>query len=258
MRRLGAILLLALPMAARASAPDTSPRPQTRLETPAPAVQAIRPNPRPQSEQMAAMTRAGSLPVTGPDASARPGLRPPEVVEQALFKKRKLRKGAVCGDLDIQGEEAGPVPGRISGCGIKGAVRVTSVSGVRLSQPALINCPTAKALNKWVRKGVQPAFRKRVVELRVAAHYACRPRNNQSGAKISEHGRGNAIDISGFVLKSGEIVTVLNDWGRRALKKAHRAACGPFGTVLGPNSDRFHNDHFHLDTARHRGGPYCR
>jgi hypothetical protein len=258
MKRLGALLLLGLPMAAPASAPETSPRPQTRLSAPASDPQAIRPNPRPRSDQMAAMDSAVGLPVTGPGVSARPGLRPPEVAEQALFKRRKLRKGAVCGDLDIQGEEAGPVPGRISGCGIDGAVRVTSVSGVRLSQPALINCPTAKALNNWVRKGVQPAFRKRVVELRVAAHYACRPRNNQSGAKISEHGRGKAIDISGFVLKNGEIVTVLNDWGSRPLKKAHRAACGPFGTVLGPNSDRFHRDHFHLDTARHRGGPYCR
>jgi len=38
----------------------------------------------------------------------------------------------------------------------------------------------------------------------------------------------------------------------------HRAACGPFGTVLGPNADRFHQDHFHFDTARHRSGPYCR
>jgi hypothetical protein len=36
-----------------------------------------------------------------------------------------------------------------------------------------------------------------------------------------------------------------------------KAACGPFNTVLGPGSDPFHGDHFHLDTARGRG-PYCR
>jgi hypothetical protein len=38
----------------------------------------------------------------------------------------------------------------------------------------------------------------------------------------------------------------------------HKAACGPFGTVLGPNSNRFHQDHFHFDTARYRSGSYCR
>ena len=42
------------------------------------------------------------------------------------------------------------------------------------------------------------------------------------------------------------------------LKQMHKGACGTFGTVLGPNSDRYHRDHFHLDTARHRNGPYCR
>jgi hypothetical protein len=27
---------------------------------------------------------------------------------------------------------------------------------------------------------------------------------------------------------------------------------------LGPDADRYHQDHFHLDTASHRSGPYCR
>jgi hypothetical protein len=38
----------------------------------------------------------------------------------------------------------------------------------------------------------------------------------------------------------------------------HRAACGTFGTTLGPGSDGMHEDHFHYDTARHRNGAYCR
>ncbi|MGR3527092.1 MAG: extensin family protein [Paracoccaceae bacterium] len=79
---------------------------------------------------------------------------------------------------------------------------------------------------------------------------------------MSEHGRGKAIDVSGYTLRDGTQITVLRDWGAgrngRALREMHRAACGPFGTVLGPQADRFHLDHFHFDTARHRGGPYCR
>ncbi len=225
----------------------------------------IRPELRPVSQQVLAFAaRPSDLPLLGPDTSLMPYLRPKAVEQEALFKKRKLRKGSVCGDIDIQGKPVGNVPGRIKACGIKDAVQVTSVSGVALSRPSTMDCGTAIALNKWVDKTVKPTFKRRgpVAEIQVAAHYACRTRNNQKGAKISEHGKGRAIDISGFKMADGEVVTVLNGWrknpSKRQLTKVWRGACGPFGTVLGPNADRFHRDHFHLDTARHRRGPYCR
>jgi hypothetical protein len=98
--------------------------------------------------------------------------------------------------------------------------------------------------------------------LRVAAHYACRTRNNQKGARISEHGKGRAIDISAFKLADGTEVSVLKHWNTQrfssAMRQMHKGACGPFGTVLGPNADRFHQDHFHFDTARYRSGSYCK
>lgn len=186
----------------------------------------------------------------------------PDLLVPVLFGKRQRRKAAICGDIDIQGEEVGAVPGRLNGCGAQDAVRVRAISGVHLSQQSVMTCETAHALKRWVEKGVQPAFRKDVVGLRVAAHYACRTRNNRPGARISEHGRGKAIDISGFILKNGDVVTVLEGWKKRKtrkrLEKVWTAACGPFGTVLGPRADRYHQDHFHLDTARHRSGSYCR
>jgi hypothetical protein len=174
----------------------------------------------------------------------------------------KGRKGSVCGVNAIKGEALAAITSRVRGCGIENPVRVTSVSGVALSTPATLDCTTAKALNRWVTEGLQPAFgRKEVVQLQVAAHYACRPRNNVKGAKISEHGRGKAIDISGIVLANGKTVSVLGDWSRSAgkpMKAAYRAACGTFGTTLGPGSDRYHRDHMHFDTASNRNGPYCR
>ena len=261
-------------------APTASPRPRARddlaahiVEAPsteaetaalaeAIAVARTRPALRPASEQMQGEAALGeSMAFVSLPSSVRPGLRPGGLEEKAMAKRRLRRRGAVCGDIDIQGEEVGRVPGRIRACGIKDAVRVRSVSGISLSQSALINCKTAKALKRWVDKGVVPAFgrRDRVVGLKVAAHYACRTRNNQKGARISEHGKDNAIDISGFHLESGRTVTVLEGWnGKAPLRRIHKAACGPFGTVLGPRADRYHRDHFHLDTARHRGGPYCR
>ena len=271
--------LLCLAALGASAAPDRSPRPPARpaelhvTEAPqnaddtaalarAIAGARLRPQLRPPSEQ--ALERAAlpdGIAFASPAASPRPGLRPPAVAQQAMARRQRLREGAVCGDLDIQGEEVGDVVGRISACGIDDAVRLDSVAGLGLTQKVLMNCRTAKALKTWIDTGVKPAFGgdDRVVGLKVAAHYACRTRNNQPGRRISEHGKGNAIDISGFVLESGKLMTVLKDYtGKGPLRQARRAACGPFATVLGPGSDRFHRDHFHLDTANYRRGPYCK
>jgi hypothetical protein len=197
--------------------------------------------------------------------SLRPSLRPDAVVRKAMAQRQQRARGAICDDPAIQGEVVGLVPGRISGCGIQNAVRVRSVSGIALSQQAVMDCTTAKALKQWVNTGVKRAvgdYGGGVSQIRVAAHYACRTRNNQPGGRISEHGRGRAIDISGFRFKDGREITVLDDWRRREtgaiLRDMHKRACGVFGTVLGPESDRFHQDHFHFDTARYRSGAYCR
>lgn len=173
-------------------------------------------------------------------------------------------KGSVCGDPQIQGEVVGDVPGN-GACGISNAVRVRSVGGITLSQQSLMNCTTAQTLNSWVSNEAVPSVGKRgggLTSLRVVAHYACRTRNSKRGARLSEHAKGNAIDIAGFGLANGKEITVLGDWGGgkdgRILRKLHSSACGPFGTVLGPKSDRHHRDHFHFDTASYRSGPYCK
>jgi hypothetical protein len=131
------------------------------------------------------------------------------------------------------------------------------VAGVRLSQTATVDCSIAKALNSWVDEVAQPAFDGRLVELQVAAHYICRNRNNKRGGKISEHGKGRAIDISAFVLSNGKVLTVSNNYNR-LLQRIYKAACPYFRTTLGPGSDGYHEDHFHFDTSARSGGSYCR
>lgn len=204
--------------------------------------------------------------------SPRPEVRPENVRRRSVVRAvgTQLRPpgpvaGSICGLRSIRGERLRPIAGRVSACGVAEPVRVSSVAGLRLSQAAIMDCPTAQALNAWAERGVKPAIGRLgggPVGLRVAAHYACRTRNGQSGAKVSEHGKGRAVDISAIELANGQALTVLHGWrsaqhGRR-LKAMHQAACGPFGTVLGPNSDRFHQDHFHFDTAQYRSGTYCR
>jgi hypothetical protein len=42
------------------------------------------------------------------------------------------------------------------------------------------------------------------------------------------------------------------------LRGAHKTACKLFGTVLGPEANNTHRNHFHLDLAQRRLGHYCR
>ena len=155
-----------------------------------------------------------------------------------------------------------------NGCEVPNAWSIRSVGSVAFSQPATLNCGMAEPLREWLDGTVQPAaqntFGESIVSVDVAASYSCRPRNGQRGAKMSEHGYGNAIDIAAFTLESGRKVTVLEGWrgGRdeqRFLHAVHDEACGEFHTVLGPNSDAHHRDHIHLDLqTRRSGGSYCR
>ncbi len=216
--------------------------------------------------------------VPGLQRSLRPKARPknmrrimaraktaPVIPTAVAGEVRGPKRGAVCGDRAIRGQAISRIRGRISACGIDNPVKITSVDGVALSTPATLDCTTAKALKQWVHNGAKPAVGRMgggIKSLRVVAHYACRTRNNQRGAKISEHGRGRAIDIAAINLNNGTALTVLTDWRTNrkgaALKQMHKAACGPFGTVLGPNANKYHQDHFHFDTARYRSGTYCR
>lgn len=166
--------------------------------------------------------------------------------------------GSVCGDPAIRGEDIARITSKVRGCGIEEPVRVTSIDGIRLNSAATIDCHTATAMKTWIDQGLRPAFRgSEIVELRIAASYICRPRNNIRGNRISEHGRGKAVDVAGIVFSDGSLITVSDDYGAK-LRRAHKAACGIFGTTLGPGSDGFHEDHLHFDTASYRSGPYCR
>jgi hypothetical protein len=223
-----------------------------------------RPKPRPQALAAKVAAARGVAPDPGLDLSA--PVEEPELAAVAPPSKRELRrkkretearKGSVCGIAAIKGEEISPIKSKVKGCGVPEAVLVTSISGVRLSQSATIDCDTARALNTWVSEVLQPAYKDSVVELRVAAHYICRSRNNQKGAKISEHGKGKAIDISAFVLSNGKVLEVQGGFNK-TMRRVHKGACGIFKTTLGPGSDGYHEDHLHFDTSDRRGGAYCR
>ena len=267
------------PEAAAAGVMLSSPRPLRRpdlRETEVAALppglvmdRSLRPMRRPAAlaERIAALKAASNAP--GLDLSAKADKAGKGEVDIAAIappsrkeKRRKKREaasmeGAVCGIPSIKGSEIAPITSNVEGCGVAEAVAVTSVAGVRLSQTATVDCSVAKALNQWVDEVAQPAFDGRLVELRVAAHYICRSRNNIRGAKISEHGKGRAVDIAAFILSDGQVLTVKENY-TKLLRKIYAAACPYFRTTLGPGSDGYHEDHFHFDAAARDGGAYCR
>jgi hypothetical protein len=146
-------------------------------------------------------------------------------------------------------------------CGIDYPFKVAAFADgtVGLSQRVTLACPIIPTIDSWLNEIVQPAastyFGSSVVEVK-AGTYSCRPRNNQRGARVSEHAYGNAIDVMAFRFADGRELTVVKGWRgaeeeQDFLREVFVGACNYFNTVLGPGSDSFHYNHFHLDLARH-------
>ncbi len=265
---------------ADARAPERSPQPERR---PAMAAQTTPPPARAIERAV-----AQALPQAGPRSAAlslAPARSPRPAPRRTRAQQRSpsvvvvvpVRAGGggeqeaaggrgLCGRPTLAGNRIAPITSSTRGCGIAEPVRITAVDGIPLSRMATLDCDAARALDRWVREQMRPAMGNTgggVTQIDVAAHYVCRTRNHRPGARISEHGRGRAIDISGFRLANGQQVTVLRDYRgsphARALQRMHRGACGIFTTTLGPGSDGFHEDHFHFDVAQRRNNAtFCR
>lgn len=143
------------------------------------------------------------------------------------------------------------------------ALRLADGRVIDLKPSAAVNCRMALAVVNWVRGDIAPAVARLgspLETLHVAASYSCRPMNRQRGNRLSEHGRGNALDVGGYTLANGEHYVIRG----RSLPASFRvsmrqSACARFETVLGPGSDGFHEEHIHVDLAnRPRAWAACR
>lgn len=119
-----------------------------------------------------------------------------------------------------------------------------------------VTCPVAAALEIWRRDSVTPAAREILgSDLKRIEHlgaFSCRRMYGSSDAPWSEHATANAIDIAAFVLEDGRRISVLKDWDgdgpkARFLRAVRAGACDSFATVLSPDYNAAHADHFHLD-----------
>lgn len=148
-----------------------------------------------------------------------------------------------------------------NGCTALGSVQLLDI-GTPVTNLGAMTCPLARQFARWAREAMQPAAQawlgSRVVRVESFGTYACRPVNSRSGARLSEHGHANAVDVAAFRLADGRRVAVVDGWRsededvRRFLRAVHQAACRRFGVVLGPDSDAFHRDHLHFDMGQSR------
>ena len=148
-------------------------------------------------------------------------------------------------------------------CGGDDVVRLESAvlkSGQRIAidPAATLRCPMAEAVVRWIREEVVAAAATLGSPLRkidAVDSYECRGRDRVPGAKLSEHGRANALDLRGFTLANGTTVDLTDKTGFKEFRELIRqSACNAFTTVLGPGSDELHNNHIHLDLIERKGG----
>jgi hypothetical protein len=152
-------------------------------------------------------------------------------------------------------------------CGGRDMIRLEAVllpnrKRVEIRPTAVLRCPMAESFAAWVRDEASDHLGVQLDTLRsieTFGSYECRGRNGISDAKLSEHGKGNAIDVRAFVLAGGRHIEPTDETVSKQLRDDLRdSACHRFTTVLGPGSDSYHNNHIHLDILeRNKGGRIC-
>jgi len=251
------ITLLSLPVLAQE---DIPPLPRERPEAAEPGSDIPLPRVRPaETQPEQAETPAPSGEMYGPPKPEDHVAEPAEPVEPRVYQTAcpAVLSGRVEAEALPPIEEGGQ-------CGTQSPLSVTGVLAngrmVPVAGGVETDCGMASALPDWV-EDVDSYLKSRentqIEELVVGTSYMCRNVNNSSGGNLSFHAFADALDIVGFRLEDGRYVTVEGDWSDalspegRLLRFAHGAACGSFTTVLGPEANELHRDHFHLDLGCH-------
>ncbi|TMK47553.1 MAG: extensin family protein [Alphaproteobacteria bacterium] len=183
-----------------------------------------------------------------PAEQAAPAAPPPSACRQALTDEIAIAPSIP----DIHG------PG---GCGGEDLVRLETVvlpdkHRMQVNPPAILRCKMASAIADWIRTDMAPlaaGLGSVLSGLDNFDSYDCRGRNGVAGAMLSEHGRANALDVRALKLADGQSIALTDRTVPRDLREsALHAACARFTTVLGPDSDWYHEDHIHLDLMERR------
>ena len=146
------------------------------------------------------------------------------------------------------------------GCAYTNAIRIERMT-MSVSSPFAVSCREALSLALWERHVVQPAAQKYfgmpATRIEHFGSYACRTVYGRPNANMSNHATADAFDVAGFVIGKDTRVRVVRDWNdttdaAKFLREVHDGACTYFDSVLGPEYNAAHRDHFHLDRGRYK------
>lgn len=238
------LLLAAMPGQAEVPLPRPRPAPDVVVDTFSPPL----PRPRPD-------TPAAGPALPGP-VSAQAAADPPSELLPHRTACPVILAGHAVGRPAPpigEGQCVVPDPWTVTRLALAGS-GVIDLSGV-----AVVTCAMADALADWAAaldRYFRAVWQQPLARIEAGTSYLCRPRNNQPGAQLSEHGHANALDVVAFVLADGQRIAPLVDWDEtgpagKAVRFAHQAACSRFTTVLGPDANALHHDHLHVDMGCH-------
>lgn len=187
----------------------------------------------------------------------------PQVVGTPSFVSAEAKQCAV--DLQRAGVRFTPLPNvdHGGGCTSIDSVKLLDI-GTPVTNLGAMTCPLARNFAAWAQYAVRPAarayFGTEVAKIETFGTYSCRNIYGGRSGRLSQHASSNAIDVAGFVLADGRRIMLDGGWnGDKAsqdfLRALHKSACRRFGTVLSPDYNAAHYNHFHLDMS---GNGYCR
>lgn len=254
MRKTTALAIAAVFLSLGATLPDEGPVPSQKPDT-----QEKAPGPEPRSK---------------PDNTESPAEQPSEEPPAPAIEAENEASFIACQrELKAHGASFRSLP-RVDdgeGCGIDKPIAVDRISEtVRIVPEAILRCETALQLARWTRTVVTSASmtalpeKGRLTAINHASAYVCRKRNGAENGKISEHARGNAIDLASLEFEKGTVPMAIvtqtdSDLAAAFQRSLNATACLYFATVLSPGSDEAHQNHMHLDVIERSGGfRYCR
>ncbi len=200
-----------------------------------------------------------------PDFGGRGADRPSDINSgNSQSAARSADERQCLNELEQSGARFSPLADRNygGGCGLVNSVTISALRGdsrsFALANLGPVACPLATGFAGWARFGVDRAARQLLgsglERIETMGSYSCR--NVAGSSRRSAHSRAEAIDVSAFVLRDGRRIVLERDWNgsnaqtRAFLRAVHQSACKRFGTVLGPDYNAAHRDHFHFELSK--------
>ena len=242
-----------------------------------------RPRPRLLGEKKPRLRRAAALPPSIP----LPKLRPADAPMTEPEKPAAAKPAPAATDKPAEQAASPPPPSAcrlaltdaiaiapsipdIKGpgeCGAEDVVRLEAVvlpdkRRVSVKPAAILRCAMASEIANWIRIDLAPlaaSLGSVISDLDNLDSFECRGRNGIAGAKMSEHGRANALDVHDLRLANGQSISFTDRTVSREVREnVLHSMCKRFTTVLGPGSDGYHEEHIHLDLMeRHNNYKIC-